>query len=528
MIDLDRETDPEKLRQVAKLALADNERLVQRIVKLTAALADAKGKRQEELALEITQLKEQLAQTRQRLFGKKSERRGQGRRAPEPEPEADRGHGPREQPELPHEETPHTLPEDERTCPSCGGELKEWPDQAETTEEVDVIERKFVVRIHRRQKYRCTCGACVKTAPGPTKLIPGGRYSLAFAIAVALDKYDAVLPLERQVKQMRQLGLVVDSQTLWDQVWALVKLLRPLHDWLGEFVRSAPVVFADETPWRMLDPRVEGKWYVWGVARPEAVHYSLQATRGKRAGEAVLGEYRGTIVCDGYAVYEALAKRAGRQLELGRDAGRGPPPGSGVVLAGCWAHARRRFVEAEPHAEVCREMIDLLGELYAVESQVPFRREPDPELALKQLGLRAELRERVSRPIVERIFAWAEAQRAKALPRSALGKAVGYLLGQRKSLLVFLSDPRVPVDNNAAERALRGVVLGRKNFYGSKGDRGADAAAVLYTIIESCKLAGVSPRAYVDYAARAFLAGNRPVLPHEWTPPAEATEAAAG
>lgn len=528
MIDLDQEKDPEVLRQVAKLALADNGRLVQRIVQLTTALAEAKGKRQAELALEIQQLKEQLAQSQQRLFGKKSERRSRGRRAADPEPEPDRGHGPREQPELPHEDTKHTLPEDERTCPSCGGELQEWPDQEETAEEVDVIERKFVVRIHRRQKYHCACGACVKTAPGPTKLIPGGRYSLAFAIAVALDKYDAVLPLERQVRQMRQLGLVADSQTLWDQVWALVKLMRPLHEWLGEFVRSSPVVFADETPWRMLDPKVQGKWYVWGVARPEAAYYTLQSTRGNRAGEAVLGEYRGTIVCDGYAVYEALAKRAGSQTRLASEVDRGPPPDSSVTLAGCWSHVRRKFVEAEPHAAVSREVIDLIGELFAVERQVPFRREPDRTAALTQLGLRAELREQVSRPIVERIFAWAKEQQAKTLPRSALGKALTYLIGHRKTLVVFLGDARVPVDNNAAERSLRGVVLGRKNFYGSKGEHGAEAAAVLYTIIESCKLAGVPPKAYVDYAARALLAGDRPALPHEWVPPAVAADEPVG
>ncbi len=518
MLDVEQEKDPEVLRQVARLALADNARLVQRIVRLTEELARLKHGDQQSLALEIEKLKEELATLQKQLYGRKSERRPRGSAKGETEDAPRTGHGPKPQPELERVVEPHTLDEADQVCPSCGGALEPWEGQAEESEEVDVIERKFVIRVHRRQKYHCACGGHVETALGPTKLIPGGRYSLGFAVEVAADKYGAHLPLERQVKLLKQAGLDVDSQTLWDQLYALVRTLRPVYQAIGQHVLAAPVVFADETPWRMLLEKESGKWFAWGVSRWDAAYYAILDSRATRAGKAVLGSYRGTMVCDGYPVYPALARSGPKQRSLeDDDAERAPPAAGDIVIAGCWAHARRKVVEAEPYApDVSREAIDLIGELYLVERQVPFEA-AEGEDALKQLGLRAELREKLSKPIVEKILAWAEATKSKVLPQSKIGRAAKYIWNQRKPLQTFLADPRVPIDNNAAERALRGVVLGRKNYYGSKSERGAEAAAVLYTIIESCKLCDVNPKAYLKHVALSLLqSGERPPLPHEW------------
>jgi hypothetical protein len=188
-----------------------------------------------------------------------------------------------------------------------------------------------------------------------------------------------------------------------------------------------------------------------------------------------------------------------------------------MVIAGCWSHARSKFIKAEKYEpEACEEIIDLIGKLFDVERQVPFVPAEGDALA-KQLGLRAELRERVSKPIVDEIYEWVATQEGKFLPRSTMGKAVSYLVNQKQPLIVHLTDPRVPIHNNLMERGLRGPVLGRKNFYGTKSQRGAEAAAVLYSIIESCKLVGTDPKKYLRYVTDRLLNGDAKVpLPHEY------------
>ena len=146
--------------------------------------------------------------------------------------------------------------------------------------------------------------------------------------------------------------------------------------------------------------------------------------------------------------------------------------------------------------------MQLISKLYLVEREAPRVAFPEPA---EHLALRAKLREEHSRPLVAEIYAWAEDQRQKALPRSGLGQATEYLLGLRQGLTRFLEDPRIPLDNNAAERALRGVVVGRKNHYGSRSKRGTEVAALLYSLCETAKLVGVEPRAYLLEATHAAL-----------------------
>lgn len=137
--------------------------------------------------------------------------------------------------------------------------------QTEDSEEITVVQRPFVLVRHRRQKYRCRCNACVVTAPGPTRLIEGGRYSIAFAVEVAASKYLDHLPLERQVRVMRREGLDVDSQTLWDQLETLARHLVPTYEETRTRVLSGELVHADETSWRLLDSGSK-KWWAWAVS----------------------------------------------------------------------------------------------------------------------------------------------------------------------------------------------------------------------------------------------------------------------
>ncbi|MBU0609327.1 MAG: IS66 family transposase [Armatimonadetes bacterium] len=530
IVDIASEKDPARLRQIAQLALADNDRLVKRIVTLTRELAALRGASQQDLALELQRLKEDLAELKGKVFGRSSERRpkdGAGGKGGENKPR--RGHGPRLQLNLERLEETHCLPENACTCPYCEGRIEQWVGQEEVSEEVDVIERRIVIRAHTHLKYHCPhCHAYVTTASGPVRLIPGGRYSTNFAIDVAVDKYSDHLPLERQVRVFRRQGLAVSSQTLWDQIFALMQLLRdPVYEALGRFVLSSGVVHADETKWRMLSSGNTKAWYLWGVSRLEAAFYKILDSRSAQSGGELLGDYDGTVVCDGYDVYPKIARdSASGQLRLTKqdaeaegEADAAPPPvgGNRFKTAGCWAHTRRKFVKAEPHEpEACKEIIDLIGKLYDVERQVPFEIAAGEVLA-KQLGLRAELRERISKGVVDEIYAWAARNKGLFIPQSKMGKAIGYLENQRKHLEVFLTDPRVSIDNNRMERGLRGPVVGRKNFYGVKSKRGAEVAAVFYSIFESCKLCGVEPKAYLRYVTYELLGGAESApLPHDY------------
>jgi transposase len=501
VIRIEREQNVEVLRQVATLLDRENLRLHEKLHKLSLENQRLRGADAATLQLEIDQLKELLAQREHRIVGLSSEKRPRTNgEEPAEEKPPQTGHGPTAQPDLPIVEAIHELPEIEHACPSCGGDLVPLGEQFEESEEVSVVERRFVLVRHRRKKYRCRCNGAVVTAPGPPKLIPGGRYAPEFAVQVAIDKYLDHLPLERQSRILARHGLRVTSQTLWDQIDALAKHLEPSYQALLPRVLDSPLVGADETRWQLME-RGGGssRWWVWCVASPEAVVYRLCGTRSTKEARGLLAGYQGIVMCDGYGVYEALRQTDAR---------------AGPTLVHCWAHVRRKFVEVEEnHPEAAAQALDWIGRLYGIEREVPRTLHPEPEESVR---LRAQLRAERSRPLVDELESWAEQLRPSLLPRSGLGKAINYMLGMWPGLVRFLDDPHIPLDNNATERALRGVVVGRKNHYGSRSKRGTEVAALFYSLCESAKLAGVDPRAYLIEATRRALAEpGTATLPHD-------------
>ncbi len=486
MIQIEKEQDVETLRQVALLLHRENQVLRQRIGALQAEIGRLSGVDSSALQMALTQLQELLAQREKALFGDASEKRARqdGQSGDPKETKAPRrGHGPRTQPQLPLIDQIHALPAEQRDCPQCGGQLVEMGQKFEESEEISVVERRFVVVRHRRTKYRCACNGSVVTAPGPRKLMAGGRYSPELAVEVAASKYLDHLPLERQVRIMDREGLVIDSQTLWNQIEALARHLEPSYKALTKKVLAAPLVYADETHWRLMNSEGTSRWWAWCTASQEAVAYRIFSSRSQQAARTVLAGYRGIVMADGYGAYEALARA-----------------GPSFTMAHCWAHVRRKFIEAEPNYQAATEVLALIGQLYAVERTVPRQVDCEPG---EVLALRARLRNERSRDIVAKIQKWAEAQRL--LPQSSLGKAVRYMVGLWPGLTRFLEDARIPLDNNTVERALRGMVVGRKNHYGSRSQRGTEVAALFYSLFESAKLAGVEPKSYVLRATYAAI-----------------------
>jgi len=486
VIRIETEGDIERLRQVALLQQVENTRLHKRLLQVTQELAVARG---EDAILAIQQelafLKEQLEARNREIFGASSERRPRGASG-EAKGAAERtGHGRREQPELPMVDVVHVLDEADTACPKCGGELAPWDGHFEEAEEIDVVERSFRIVRHRRQKYTCRCGECIETALGPRKLVVGGRYSVEFAVAAAVAKYADHLPLARQVKQMARAGLVVDTQTLWDQLHALSAHLEPTYEALWGEVLGSEVVLADETQWPLLDKPGSTKCFAWSAASEKGVAYRILKSRSAEAARRVLDGFTGILVTDGYAAYRAMRDTLGRERA-------GP-----VVLAHCWAHVRRKFHDAEPAWPEAGEMLDRIGRLYAVEAEVGGLEGEERRSRL------AELRRERSRPVVDEIRAWLEAR--APLPRSGLGRAVGYTLSLWDGLVRFVDDARIPIDTNLVERGMRPVAVGRKNHYGSKSERGTRVAALFYTLIESAKHAGVEPAGYLAEATRRAI-----------------------
>lgn len=174
---------------------------------------------------------------------------------------------------------------------------------------------------HRRKKYRCRCNGCVETAPGPLRLtarpdVRGRRYAPEFAVEVAISKYLDHAPLERQARVMAREGLVIESQTLWDQLEALASVLQPTYDALRQHVLVAPVVGADETWWRLLNGPESKRWWAWSLTCEDAVTYRILDSRSQDAARQALDGYRGIVVADGYGAYDALA-RAGPGFTAG-------------------------------------------------------------------------------------------------------------------------------------------------------------------------------------------------------------------
>lgn len=458
---------------------------------------------------ELRLLKEQLERRLKALYGRKSERRSTDQTSTEttttPKTEQKtpkkprKGHGPTSQPKLARDTIVHELVGDALQCDHCGGTLEPLGHEAEEAELISLEERRLVLERHLRTKYQCSCcHTGVKTSPGPVKLIPGGRYSLGFAVEVAWQKYLAHMPLDRQAQMMRHEGLSVTTATLFDQVDALATTLTPTYLAIWKAIQVEAVLRADETPWAVLSNghNPNERFYAWVAVGSSYVAYRLLDTRSKEGAAAILGEFAGTLMVDGLTSYPAAART---------EEGAGPR----FKVANCMAHARRKFVECEAHYPVeSKFAVELFGKLYMIERE---GKQPGADLG--------KLRREQSRPLVDELFAWAKAQQQAPglLPSSGLAKALFYLVNHEPGLRVFLDDPAVPIDNNESERAIRGPVLGRKNHYGSRSRRGTETAAILYTLVESAKRIGVSPRAYLEAAAEhALRKAGAILLPDEF------------
>ena len=472
-MDLRRERDIEQLRRIALAQQVQIEQLLRVLRAKCDELATLKGSEEE--------LQQTLA-----LVEELSRRATAAGAAPEARDGADdkKDRKPRErfgntkQTELRTVEQVFELDSADTICPSCGGELTPMKDHFETSEMIDVVEVSYRVVKVKQQKYSCRCGGCVETAPGPERATAGGRYSIDFAVKVAVDKYLDHIPLARQERILRRHGLVVTSQTLWDQLNVLGRRLEAASNALLARALAEPVMGLDQTSWPRLDGKGDTPWQMWALTAPEIVVHRIRDDKGADTFRSLLGNYRGVIVCDALKTHEAGAR--------GNEA---------LILAACWAHVFRKFEEAAPDHPEANLALKWIGELYDIDAQA------DGDLSMK-----AQLRRTKSSEVVATMKTWLWNQ--AALKSLSIGKAAAYAIANWDRLTRFLTDARIPLDNNATERGIRGPVVGRKNHYGSKSRRGTEVAATFYTLIETAKLAGVDPAKYLRAAALANSRGE--------------------
>ena len=487
-MDIEQIDDLATAKRVMRAQQSRVKTLTEQLLTLTARVALLEGKSvPEQIAIELANIQEQLANANQRLFGDSSEKRPSDKEPVDKAPQ--RGHGPNEQRDLARVDHYSELAEGDHQCGGCGEKLTPIKGMTEDSSYVTVVPAQYIVVNLQRQKYRCKNECSIVTAPNVAKAREGGSYSVEFAAHVAISKYLDHLPLERQARMMKRAGLVVTSQTLWDQIEAVAEILQPTYDAMREYVLSAEVVGVDETHWRLMgNKRSTKKYWAWGITREDACWYQIRDSRSTDAAAEVLANFSGTALVDGYVAYESLANREGID----------------IVLANCWAHVRRKFVEAEQnYPGPCGEALDMIGELFAIERELPKLVRLTDEEKAQALEVRAKVRSERSAPLVEKLRAWAVEQRG--LPKGGLRKAIEYMLKLWTGLTTFLKDPRVEIHNNGTERALRGMVIGRKNHYGSRSVRGTEVAALRYTLVESAKLSGVNPEAYLIAAIKCAM-----------------------
>jgi transposase len=372
------------------------------------------------------------------------------------------------------------------SCPCCGSSMHVIGE--ERSERLDVIPAQHRILVTRRPKYGCrACAGAVVQAPAPERLIRAGLPTEALVAHVLVSKYAWHLPLYRQAQILLAQGIEIDRSVLAFWVGYAAAELMPLWQRLREILLGSPRLFVDETRAPVLDPgRGRTKTgYFWSIARddhawrggtgPPAVVHTYAPGRGAEHAMALLAGYRGIVQCDGYAAYKQLAHR-GRA-------------GNAVVLAFCWAHWRRRFYEIAKGggAPIAEEALRRIAGLYKIEAQIRGNSAQE----------RRAVRQVESKPVVEELKTWLAAQLARASAKSAIAVAIRYGFNHWEGLSCFLEDGRIEIDSNVVERSMRPIALNRKNALFAGHDTGAENWACLASLIETCKLNGVDPQAYL-------------------------------
>jgi transposase len=385
--------------------------------------------------------------------------------------------------ELPREV--ETISPKQEACPDCGGRLR--PLGEDVSEVLEYVPARFKVIRTVRPKLSCACCSRIVQEPAPHRPIDKGLAGPGLLAHVLVAKYADHLPLYRQSEIYARSGIELDRSTMADWVGGASRTLRPLVEALKNYVLGAEKLHGDDVPVPVLEPgngkTKTGRLWTYvrddrpagSVAAP-AVWFAYSPDRKGEHPASHLKNYHGILQADGYAGFNRL-------YETGA-----------IIEAACWAHVRRKFFDLhQGHVSpVAKEALERIAQLYGIEKEVRGR-SPDE---------RRQVRRSRSRPLLEAMHTWLKATLSKLSRKSELAKAITYALERWTALMVFVDDGRVEMDNNAAERALRTVAIGRKNYLFAGSDAGGERAAAVYSLLGSAKLNGIDPEAYMTEVLR--------------------------
>jgi transposase len=393
---------------------------------------------------------------------------------------------------LPREEVVHDIPEDQKLC-ACGAAMSRIGE--EVSEQLEIIPARAKVIRHVRPKYACracqgvdTEGGAVKIAPPAEQLIPKSIATPGLLAFLMVSKFADALPFYRQERIFVRMGVELSRTTMCSWAMEVAQRLRPLLHLMRDQIRAGPYVQIDETPLQVLeDPGSTSQMWVYRGGEPHAptLIYAYHPSRSGDIPFEFLDGYRGWVQTDGYAGYDKLGRR------------------EGVVMLGCWAHARRKFVDVTKAASTgsaAHEAIEYIRKLYDVESEAEQRSLNEEQTM--------ELRRLRTVPVLENFHRWLLELHDTTPPQGLLGKAINYTLGQWDRLERYIQHGMLRPDNNLAENAIRPFVIGRKNWLFSATSRGAHASAALYSVIESAKANGHDPYWYLRFLFQGLISAR--------------------
>lgn len=463
-------------------------------------------------------LKEQLLLSKKKIFGSSAEKIAEGyeqlnffneaeiERAPLlPEPKIEeitytrkkkskKKSFPEKYGDLPKEEIIVDIPAKEKICEKCGEEMTLM--RYEIRRELKIVPAKVSVVEYKRPVYVCrNCDkngteSNFKTAEAVPALIDHSIASPSIMAWVMHQKFCNAMPLYRQEQEFKRMGVKLNRSTLANWMIAGAKLMKPIYDEMQKELVSRDILHADETPLEVLKhPKHNGPLnaYMWVYRtsvyeKHPVILYKYEIGRSGDFADKFLKGFKGYLHCDGWSGYDKV-----------KDAKR----------CGCWAHLRRYFYNAfelqedkKDFSTTAGQALIMIGRIFSAEKLDPKKPDEKTPLSFEEI---AKIRKETSKQLAEEFFDFCENEYSNTLPKSVLGKAITYALNQKEPLMRFLDDPRIELTNNAAERAVKPFVIGRKNWLFCNTPSGADSSAVIYSIIESAKANGIDPYKYLVY-----------------------------
>ena len=469
--------------------------------------------RVETLQAQLDKLRSTRSVLSKALYGSRSERQkrpGTGRKRGQQRGAA--GHGRTQRPGLRQKTEPRDPPEDARVCPRCGKPYAANGERCTTLFEIDVeAYENTIVRSRWRRGCDCPSSPREVTAPPVARLFDTTPYGISVWTCMLYERFVCCRPLHRVAAWLADMGLAISPGTLADSIKRFMPLFEPLAKAILAHQNTASLRHADETTWRVQAYREKGRSsraWLWTSVSPDALYYHIDPSRSAEVAKLLFGSAEGTVVlvCDRLSTYKRLA----RELD------------GKVILQWCWAHQRRSFIDrAAGHVRLrrwCQRWIERIAEIYRLNDA---RLEHcDPALPLERQTPAFDVAHARLKKAVDELFAAAEAEVAGLTDRARRAKPLRSLLNHREGLCVFVDKPFVPMDNNRAELALRGAVIGRALSFGSDSETGADFTAMMYSVAGTLAINGIDVRRWLSewLTACAENGGKPPEDLEPWLP----------